>query len=181
MVINDEAASCLGASLLNRVESHGRRARRMNSRRRRSGSAGSTASIGPAASSAALPLRFDGHAVCSRRAKQSVEEALFSWIVSDFGLNDADIESGLVKTSRVGKVRDDSRMYDADYRSRLLPHLQRSRSQQDDLNRKAEPQEPLPGPGDVNGYYLLGQGLALETAANEAGSAAAGFARRYRP
>jgi hypothetical protein len=32
--------------------------------------------------------------------KQSSEESLFSWIVSDFGLNDA-IESGLVKTPRV--------------------------------------------------------------------------------
>ena len=35
--------------------------------------------------------------------KRSSEEALFSWIVSDFGLNDA-IESGLVKTPRVGSV-----------------------------------------------------------------------------
>ena len=32
--------------------------------------------------------------------KKSTEEALFGWIVSDFGLNDA-IESGLVKTPRV--------------------------------------------------------------------------------
>jgi type III restriction enzyme len=37
--------------------------------------------------------------------KASSEEALFGWIVSDFGLNDA-IESGLVKTPRV-VVRDD--------------------------------------------------------------------------
>ena len=37
--------------------------------------------------------------------KKSTEEALFSWIVSDFGLNDA-IESGLVKTPRV-VIRDD--------------------------------------------------------------------------
>ena len=43
-----------------------------------------------------------------RRGKQSVEEALFEWIVSDFGLNDA-IESGLVKTPRV-VVRDDGRL-----------------------------------------------------------------------
>ena len=40
--------------------------------------------------------------------KQSSEEALFDWIVSDFGLNDA-IESGLVKTPRV-VVRDDGRL-----------------------------------------------------------------------
>ena len=37
--------------------------------------------------------------------KESTEEALFGWVVSDFGLNDA-IESGLVKTPRV-VVRDD--------------------------------------------------------------------------
>jgi type III restriction enzyme len=37
--------------------------------------------------------------------KQSSEESLFAWIVSDFGLNYA-IESGLVKTPRV-VVRDD--------------------------------------------------------------------------
>ena len=38
--------------------------------------------------------------------KRSSEEALFGWIVSDFGLNDA-IESGLVKTPRV-VIRDDA-------------------------------------------------------------------------
>jgi type III restriction enzyme len=38
--------------------------------------------------------------------KKTSEEALFGWIVSDFGLNDA-IESGLVKTPRV-VVRDDA-------------------------------------------------------------------------
>ncbi len=38
--------------------------------------------------------------------KRTSEEALFGWIVSDFGLNDA-IESGLVKTPRV-VVRDDA-------------------------------------------------------------------------
>lgn len=37
--------------------------------------------------------------------KRSLEETLFQWIVSDFGLNDA-IESGLVKTPRVA-IRDD--------------------------------------------------------------------------
>jgi type III restriction enzyme len=37
--------------------------------------------------------------------KKSSEEALFGWIVSDFGLNDA-IEAGLVKTPRV-VIRDD--------------------------------------------------------------------------
>ena len=56
--------------------------------------------------------------------KQSSEEALFEWIVSDFGLNDA-IESGLVKTPRV-VIRDDGQ-YGADYKSTPVPHLQRPR------------------------------------------------------
>ncbi|MCF8107003.1 MAG: hypothetical protein K9K64_16120 [Desulfohalobiaceae bacterium] len=34
----------------------------------------------------------------SPSGKKSTEEALFDWIVSDFGLNEA-IESGLVKTT----------------------------------------------------------------------------------
>ena len=38
--------------------------------------------------------------------KKSTDTALFDWIVSDFGLNDA-IEAGLVKTPRV-VVRDDA-------------------------------------------------------------------------
>ena len=84
--------------------------------------------------------------------KQSTEESLFEWIVSDFGLNDA-IESGLVKTPRV-VIRDDGRLT-ADYRSRLY-HIYNDEEVKDDLNRKAEEQEPLP---DLvaNGYYLLGK------------------------
>jgi type III restriction enzyme len=49
--------------------------------------------------------------------KKSSEEALFGWIVSDFGLNDA-IESGLVKTPRV-VVRDDAVPNAKTYKSRL--------------------------------------------------------------
>ena len=87
--------------------------------------------------------------------KQSTEEALFEWIVSDFGLNDA-IESGLVKTPRV-VVRDDGRLA-ADYKSRLY-HIYNDPDVKDDLNRKAEEQEPLP---DLVTQWLLpaGQGLA---------------------
>jgi len=83
--------------------------------------------------------------------KKSSEEALFGWIVSDFGLNDA-IESGLVKTPRV-VVRDDGRMT-GDYKSRFY-HIYMDKDVKDDLNRKAEPHEPLP---DLltNAYYLLG-------------------------
>jgi len=52
--------------------------------------------------------------------RKSGEETLFSWIVSDFGLNDA-IESGLVKTPRV-VVRDDGKLTSA-YKSRFYHHL----------------------------------------------------------
>ncbi|MGH7289330.1 MAG: DEAD/DEAH box helicase, partial [Myxococcota bacterium] len=83
--------------------------------------------------------------------KKSTEEALFGWIVSDFGLSDA-IESGLVKTPRV-VVRDDGLPDAKTYRSKLFhvyPHVSA------DLNRKAEPHEPLP---DLvtNAYLLLGR------------------------
>ncbi len=84
--------------------------------------------------------------------KKSSDEALFGWIVSDFGLNDA-IESGLVKTPRV-VVRDDAVPAAKTYKSRLY-HIYNDREVKDDLNRKADPKEPLP---DLvtNGYYLLG-------------------------
>ena len=84
--------------------------------------------------------------------KRSSEEALFDWIVSDFGLNDA-IESGLVKTPRV-VVRDDAVPDAKTYKSRLY-HIYNDSEVKDDLNRKARPNEPLP---DLvtNGYYLLG-------------------------
>jgi type III restriction enzyme len=84
--------------------------------------------------------------------KKSSEEALFNWIVSDFGLNDA-IESGLVKTPRV-VVRDDAVPDAKTYKSRLY-HIYNDPEVKDDLNRKAQPQEPLPDLV-VNAYYLLG-------------------------
>ncbi len=84
--------------------------------------------------------------------KKSDEEALFGWIVSDFGLNDA-IESGLVKTPRV-VVRDDAVPAAKTYKSRLY-HIYNDPDVKDDLNRKAEPKEPLPDLV-LNAYYLLG-------------------------
>lgn len=92
-------------------------------------------------------------------SKKSSEEALFGWIVSDFGLNDA-IESGLVKTPRV-VIRDDGRLNVKDFKSRYY-HLYNDVELKDDLNRKAKPNEPLP---DLlnNAYYLLGKDW-LETA-----------------
>ena len=84
--------------------------------------------------------------------KKSSEEALFDWIVSDFGLNDA-IESGLVKTPRV-VVRDDAVPDAKTYKSRLY-HIYNDPDVKDDLNRKARPEEPLPDLV-LNAYYLLG-------------------------
>lgn len=73
--------------------------------------------------------------------KASTDNALFPWIVSDFGLNDA-IEAGLVKTPRV-VVRDDALPDARTMRSRLY-HIYRDESVKDDLNRKAAPHEALP-------------------------------------
>src|SRR5208282_5743476 len=90
--------------------------------------------------------------------RQSGEETLFGWIVSDFGLNDA-IESGLVKTPRV-VVRDDGQLT-ADYKSKFY-HIYTDPEVKPDLNRKVEPHIPLP---DLvgKGYYFLGKDW-LETA-----------------
>ena len=84
--------------------------------------------------------------------KKSSQEALFGWIISDFGLNDA-IESGLVKTPRV-VVRDDALPDAKTYKSRLY-HIYNDPDVKDDLNRPAEPEEPLPDLV-LNAYYLLG-------------------------
>lgn len=84
--------------------------------------------------------------------KKSSEEALFGWIVSDFGLNDA-IESGLVKTPRV-VVRDDAVPDAKTYKSRLY-HIYNDQAVKEDLNRPAKPEEPLPDLV-LNAYYLLG-------------------------
>ncbi|GAB4286657.1 MAG: DEAD/DEAH box helicase family protein [Ignavibacteriaceae bacterium] len=83
--------------------------------------------------------------------KRSSEEALFGWIVSDFGLNDA-IESGLVKTPRV-VVRDDALPDVRTYKSKLYHIYEHVK---EDLSRKAQEHEPLP---DLvrNAYYLLGK------------------------
>ena len=91
--------------------------------------------------------------------KKSSEEALFAWIVSDFGLNDA-IEAGLVKTPRV-VVRDDAVPDAKTYKSRLY-HIYNDSEVKDDLDRRAQPEEPLPDLV-INGYYLLGYDW-LETA-----------------
>jgi len=85
--------------------------------------------------------------------KKATEEALYPWIVSDFGLNDA-IESGLVKTPRV-VIRDDGMPAFKNLRSRLY-HIYMDNTVKDDINRKAKESEPLP---DLikNAYLLLGK------------------------
>jgi type III restriction enzyme len=84
--------------------------------------------------------------------KKASEEALFPWIVSDFGLNDA-IESGLVKTPRV-VVRDDGNV-DNELRSRLY-HIYMDETVKYDINQKVDKSVPLP---DLikNAYLLLGK------------------------
>jgi len=83
--------------------------------------------------------------------KHSTEEALFEWIVSDFGLNDA-IESGLVKTPRV-VIRDDAKLT-ADYKSRFY-HIYNDEEVKVDLNQKALETQPLPDLV-LQAYYHLG-------------------------
>ena len=74
--------------------------------------------------------------------KKSTDTALFDWIISDFGLNDA-IEAGLVKTPRV-VVRDDALPDAKTLRSKLY-HIYRDPSVSEDLNRaKADSHEALP-------------------------------------
>ncbi|ANP37047.1 hypothetical protein JL2886_02156 [Phaeobacter gallaeciensis] len=85
--------------------------------------------------------------------KKSTDTALFDWIISDFGLNDA-IEAGLVKTPRV-VVRDDA-LPDAKTLQSRLYHIYRDKSVSEDLNRaKAEPHEALPKLVQ-DAYTLLG-------------------------
>jgi type III restriction enzyme len=85
--------------------------------------------------------------------KKSTEENLYGWIMSDFGLNDA-IESGLVKTPRV-VIRDDGVPDAKTYRSKLY-HIYVEPDVKDDLNRRADENEPLPDLV-LNAYYLLGK------------------------
>ena len=74
--------------------------------------------------------------------KTSTESALFDWVVSDFGLNDA-IEAGLVKTPRV-VIRDNALPNAQTYRTKLY-HLYREPEVAEDLNRRgAQPHEALP-------------------------------------
>ena len=83
--------------------------------------------------------------------KKNDEDALFTWIVSDFGLNDG-IEAGLVKTPRV-VVRDDAVPDATTYKSKLY-HLYMADEIRDDINQPVPPEQGLP---DLlrNAYELL--------------------------
>ncbi len=83
--------------------------------------------------------------------KRTTEEALFSWIISDFGLNDA-IESGLVKTPRV-VIRTDAVPDATTYKDKLY-HIYQHVA--DDLNAEVKPTTPLPKL-ILNAYLLLGK------------------------
>ena len=84
--------------------------------------------------------------------KKNDSEALFSWIASDFGLNDG-IESGLVKTPRI-VVRDDNTPDAKIFRSKLY-HLYVDDTVKDNVNQAAPPETPLPDLV-IQAYNLLG-------------------------
>lgn len=84
--------------------------------------------------------------------KKNDEGALFGWIVSDFGLNDA-IESGLVKTPRV-VVRDNALPNAKTYKSKLY-HIYGEEEVKTDLSRRAQKEDPLPQLVE-SAYTLLG-------------------------
>jgi len=74
-------------------------------------------------------------------ARNKLEDSLFGWIVSDFGLNDS-IEAGLVKTPRV-VIHDDAMHDTRTYKSRLF-HIYNDDEVKNDLQRKVQPEVPLP-------------------------------------
>jgi len=84
--------------------------------------------------------------------KKNDSEALFTWIVSDFGLNDG-IESGLVKTPRI-VVRDDNTPCVKNFRSKLY-HIYADDTVKDNINQAAKPEAPLPDLV-IQAYNLLG-------------------------
>lgn len=97
--------------------------------------------------------------------KTNTDEGLYTWIVSDFGLNDA-IEAGLVKTPRV--VVRDSAMPNKELRSKLY-HLYREPEVAEDLNAKgAKSGDALPKLVQ-DAYTLLGADWREARKAWEAG------------
>ena len=83
--------------------------------------------------------------------KKNDEESLFSWIVSDFGLNDG-IESGLVKTPRI-VVKDDNIPDAKTFRSKLY-HIYMDDEVRVNINQAVKPEVPLPSLV-IQAYNLL--------------------------
>ena len=92
---------------------------------------------------------FDLSATPFKSASGKFKEVVFTWIVSDFGLNDA-IESGLVKTPLKANRDDSSR--NEDYGSRLVSLYDKVK---DSLKSKVPATHPLPGLL-INAYEMLG-------------------------
>ncbi|MEI2744334.1 MAG: DEAD/DEAH box helicase family protein [Ottowia sp.] len=88
--------------------------------------------------------------------RSNTEAGLFSWVVSDFGLNDA-IEAGLVKTPRV-VVRDDALPNAQTLRPKLY-HLYREPDVAEDLNRQGRSPR-TPARAGAAGLYAAGGRLA---------------------
>lgn len=82
--------------------------------------------------------------------KKNTQDMLFSWIVSDFGLNDS-IESGLVKTPRV-VIRDDATIDSKTLKSKFYHIYEHVK---EDLSKKTNISEPLPNLV-TTAYYFLG-------------------------
>lgn len=100
--------------------------------------------------------------------KKNTETGLYTWIVSDFGLNDA-IEAGLVKTPRV-VIRDTATVNAATYRSKLY-HLYREEEVSEDFNQKPALPPTADLPDLVEKAYAL---LAHDWQRTAAGWGAAG-------
>lgn len=85
--------------------------------------------------------------------RKSQDENYFSWIISDFGLNDA-IEAGMVKTPRI-VIRDDGKV-SSDYKSRLY-HIYKDPDVNPDLQQKGIPENSELPDLLQNAYELLAQ------------------------
>ena len=92
----------------------------------------------------ATPFVPTGHA--------NVEDTVFPWIVSDFGLNDA-IESGLVKVPRI--VAGDDALWNPRTRRSRLWHIYRDDEVEADIKEKDAGSESRPLPDLVNNAYAL--------------------------
>lgn len=98
----------------------------------------------------ATPFVPTGHA--------HMEDTVFPWVVSDFGLNDA-IESGLVKIPRI--VTRDNALMNAETRRSRLWHIYADPEVEDDIKKKDSTREKEPLPDLIRqAYAMLGEDWA---------------------